>query len=128
MEALEEAPKEEKPVETVKEEITNEPKQKQKITQQPKETITKEEPKKNAPRETVKAEKKPSSKGTVKSTRTQATGNKEQEAVQEGKAKVANIAKIMKKVDQNFKDKSKNLQTKKFNKNGCNGRKSTIIK
>jgi len=112
MEALEEAPKEEKPVETVKEEITNEPKQKQKITQQPKETITKEEPKKNAPRETVKAEKKPSSKGTVKSTRTQATGNKEQEALQEGKAKVANIAKIMKKVDQNVKDKSKNLQLK----------------
>ena len=112
MEALEEAPKEEKPVETVKEEITNEPKQKQKITQQPKETITKEEPKKNAPRETVKAEKKPSSKGTVKSTRTKATGNKEQAAIQKGKAKVANIAKIMKKVDQNVKDKSKNLQLK----------------
>jgi cell pole-organizing protein PopZ len=112
MEALEEAPKEEKPVETVKEEITNEPKQKQKITQQPKETITKEEPKKNAPRETVKAEKKPSSKGTVKSTRAQATGNKEQAAIQKGKAKVANIAKIMKKVDQNVKDKSKNLQLK----------------
>jgi hypothetical protein len=112
MEALEEAPKEEKPVETVKEEITNEPKQKQKITQQPKETITKEEPKKNAPRETVKAEKKPSSKGTVKSTRAKATGNKEQAAIQKGKAKVANIAKIMKKVDQNVKDKSKNLQLK----------------
>jgi len=112
MEALEEAPKEEKPVETVKEEITNEPKQKQKITQQPKETITKEEPKKNAPRETVKAEKKPSSKGTVKSTRAQATGNKEQEAIQEGKAKVANIARVMDKVDQNIKDKSKNLQLK----------------
>ena len=112
MQALEEAPKEEKPVETVKEEITNEPKQKQKITQQPKETITKEEPKKNAPRETVKAEKKPSSKGTVKSTRAKATGSEKQAAVQEGKAKVANIAKIMKKVDQNVKDKSKNLQLK----------------
>jgi len=111
MEALE-TPKEEKPVKTVKEEIRNEPKQKQKITQQPKETITKEEPKKNAPRETVKAEKKPSSKGTVKSTRAQATGNKEQEAIQEGKAKVANIARVMDKVDQNIKDKSKNLQLK----------------
>ena len=112
MQALEEAPKEEKPVETVKEEITNEPKQKQKITQQPKETITKEEPKKNAPRETVKAEKKPSSKGPVKSSKPQRTRNTEQAAVQEGKAKVANIAKIMKKVDQNVKDKSKNLQLK----------------
>ena len=112
MQALEEAPKEEKPVETVKEEITNEPKQKQKITQQPKETITKEEPKKNAPRETVKAKKKPSSKGAVKSTRAKATGSEKQAAVQEGKAKVANIAKIMKKVDQNVKDKSKNLQLK----------------
>jgi hypothetical protein len=112
MEALEEAPKEEKPVETVKEEVTNEPKQKQKITQQPKETITKEEPKKNASRETVKAEKKPSSKGSVKSTRAKATDNKKQKAVQEGKDKVANIAKVMKKIDQNIKDKSKNLQIK----------------
>ena len=112
MEVLEEAPKEEKPVETVKEEITNEPKQKQKITQQPKETITKEEPKKNASRETVKAEKKPSSKGSVKSTRAKATDNKKQKAVQEGKDKVANIAKVMKKIDQNIKDKSKNLQIK----------------
>ena len=112
MEALEEPPKEEKPVETVKEEVTNEPKQKQKITQQPKETITKEEPKKNASRETVKAEKKPSSKGSVKSTRAKATDNKKQKAVQEGKDKVANIAKVMKKIDQNIKDKSKNLQIK----------------
>jgi len=112
MEALEEAPKEEGPVKTVKEEVTNEPKQKQKITQQPKETITKEEPKKNAPRETVKAEKKPSSKGSVKSTRAKATDNKKQKAVQEGKDKVANIAKVMKKIDQNIKDKSKNLQIK----------------
>jgi len=112
MEALEEAPKEEKPVETVKEEITNEPKQKQKITQQPKETITKEEPKKNAPRETVKAEKKPSSKSTVKSSKPQGTRNTEQKTVQEGKAKVANIARVMKKIDQNIKDKSKNLQLK----------------
>ena len=112
MEALEEAPKEEGPVKTVKEEVTNEPKQKQKITQQPKETITKEEPKKNASRETVKAEKKPSSKGSVKSTRAKATDNKKQEAVQEGKDKVANIAKVMKKIDQNIKDKSKNLQIK----------------
>ena len=111
MEVLE-TPKEERSVKTVKEEMTNEPKQKQAITQQPKETITKEEPKKNAPRETAQAEKKPSSKGTVKSTRAQATGNKEQEAIQKGKAKVANIAKIMKKVDQNVKDKSKNLQLK----------------
>ena len=112
MEALEEAPKEEGPVKTVKEEVTNEPKQKQKITQQPKETITKEEPKKNASRETVKAEKKPSSKGSVKSTRVKATDNKKQKAVQEGKDKVANIAKVMKKIDQNIKDKSKNLQIK----------------
>jgi len=112
MEALEETPKEEGPVETVKEEVTNEPKQKQKITQQPKETITKEEPKKNASRETVKAEKKPSSKGSVKSTRAKATDNKKQKAVQEGKDKVANIAKVMKKIDQNIKDKSKNLQIK----------------
>jgi hypothetical protein len=112
MEALEEAPKEEGPVKTVKEEVTNEPKQKQKITQQPKETITKEEPKKNASRETVKAEKKPSSKGSVKSTRAKATDNKKQKAVQEGKDKVANIAKVMKKIDQNIKDKSKNLQIK----------------
>ena len=112
MEALEEAPKEEKPVETVKEEITNEPKQKQKITQQPKETITKEEPEKNASTETVKGEKKPSSEGSVKSTRAEATDNKKQKAVQEGKDKVANIAKVMKKIDQNIKDKSKNLQIK----------------
>ena len=112
MEALEEPPKEEKPVETVKEEVTNEPKQKQKITQQPKETITKEEPKKNASTETVKGEKKPSSEGSVKSTKAEATGNKNQEAVQEGKDKVANIAKVMKKIDQNIKDKSKNLQIK----------------
>ena len=111
MQAME-TPKEEGPVKTVKEEMTNEPKQKQAITQQPKETITKEEPKKNAPRETVKAEEKPSSKGSVKSTRTQAAGNKEQEAVQEGKDKVANIARVMKKIDQNIKDKSKNLQIK----------------
>ena len=112
MEALEEAPKEEGPVKTVKEEVTNEPKQKQKITQQPKETITKEEPKKNASRETVKAEKKPSSKGSIKSTRAKATDNEKQKAVQEGKDKVANIAKVMKKIDQNIKDKSKNLQIK----------------
>ena len=112
MEALEEPPKEEKPVETVKEEITNEPKQKQKITQQPKETITKEEPEKNASTETVKGEKKPSSEGSVKSTRAEATDNKKQKAVQEGKDKVANIAKVMKKIDQNIKDKSKNLQIK----------------
>jgi hypothetical protein len=111
MQAME-TPKEEGPVKTVKEEMTNEPKQKQAITQQPKETITKEEPKKNAPRQTAKAEQKPSSKGPVKSTRTQATGNKEQEAIQEGKAKVANIARVMKKIDQNIKDKSKNLQIK----------------
>jgi cell pole-organizing protein PopZ len=111
MQAME-TPKEEGPVKTVKEEMTNEPKQKQAITQQPKETITKEEPKKNAPRQTAKAEQKPSSKGPVKSTRTQAAGNKEQEAVQEGKAKVANIARVMKKIDQNIKDKSKNLQIK----------------
>ena len=111
MEVLE-TPKEERSVKTVKEEMTNEPKQKQAITQQPKETITKEEPKKNAPRETVKAEKKPSSKGTVKSTKPQGTRNTEQKTVQEGKAKVANIARVMKKIDQNIKDKSKNLQIK----------------
>ena len=111
MEVLE-TPKEERSVKTVKEEMTNEPKQKQAITQQPKETITKEEPKKTAPRQTAKTEQKPSSKGTVKSTRTQAAGNKEQEAIQEGKAKVANIARVMKKIDQNIKDKSKNLQIK----------------
>ena len=112
MEALEKSPKEEGPVKTVKEEVTNEPKQKQKITQQPKETITKEEPEKNASTETVKAEKKPSSEGSVKSTKAESTGNKNQEAVQEGKDKVANIAKVMKKIDQNIKDKSKNLQIK----------------
>ena len=111
MEVLE-TPKEERSVKTVKEEMTNEPKQKQAITQQPKETITKEEPKKNAPRQAAKAEQKPSSKGTVKSTRTQAAGDKKQEAIQEGKAKVANIARVMKKIDQNIKDKSKNLQIK----------------
>ena len=43
-----------------------------------------------------KAEQKPSSKGPVKSTRaSEQHGNKEQEAVQEGKAKVANIARVM---------------------------------
>ena len=111
MEALE-TPKEERPVKTVKEEMTNEPKQKQAITQQPKETITKEEPKKNAPRETVKAKEKPSSKSTVKSSKPQRARNTEQKAVQEGKAKVANIARVMEKIDQNIKDKSKNLQLK----------------
>jgi len=111
MEALE-TPKEEKSVKTIKEEMTNEPKQKQAITQQPKETITKEEPKKNAPRETVKAKEKPSSKSTVKSSKPQRARNTEQKAVQEGKAKVANIARVMDKIDQNIKDKSKNLQLK----------------
>ena len=111
MQAME-TPKEEGPVKTVKEEMTNEPKQKQAITQQPKETITKEEPKKNAPRETVKAKEKPSSKSTVKSSKPQRTRNTEQKAVQEGKAKVANIARVMEKIDQNIKDKSKNLQLK----------------
>jgi hypothetical protein len=90
-----------------KEEITNapteEPQEREEITEEPKEEITEEAPKENAPRETVKAEKKPSSKSSVKSTRTQATGNKEQETVQEGKAKVANIARVMKKIDQNIK-------------------------
>ena len=106
------------PMETAppKEEITNapteEPKEREEITEEPKEEITEEAPKENAPRETVKAEKKPSSKSSVKSTRTQATGNKEQETIQEGKAKIANIARIMDKVDQNVKDKSKNLQLK----------------
>jgi len=111
MEILE-TPKEEGPVKTVKEEMTNEPKQKQAIAQQPKETITKEEPKKNAPRETVKAKEKPSSKSTVKSSKPQRARNTEQKAVQEGKAKVANIARVMDKIDQNIKDKSKNLQLK----------------
>ena len=55
-----------------------EPKERKAITEKPKETITKKAPKKTAPRKTVKTEKKPSSKGTVKSTRTQAAGNKEQ--------------------------------------------------
>ena len=99
-----------------KEEITNapteEPKEREEITEEPKEEITEEAPKENAPRETVKAEKKPSSKSSVKSTRTQATGNKEQETVQEGKAKIANVARVMEKIDQNIKDKSKNLQLK----------------
>jgi len=110
--------KEAPPMETApaKEEMTNEPREKpqerEAITEKPKETITKKAPKKNAPRETVKTEKKPNSKGTVKSTRTQAAGDKEQEAIQEGKAKVANIARVMKKIDQNIKDKSKNLQIK----------------
>jgi hypothetical protein len=113
-EEMEEAP----PMETApaKKEMTNEPRKepqkRQKITQKPKETITKKAPKKTAPRKTVKTEKKPSSKGTVKSTRTQAAGDKEQKAIQEGKAKVANIARVMKKIDQNIKDKSKNLQLK----------------
>jgi hypothetical protein len=106
------------PMETAppKEEIANapteKPQEREEITEEPKEEITEEAPKENAPRETVKAEKKPSSKSSVKSTRTQATGNKEQETVQEGKAKVANIARVMKKIDQNIKDKSKNLQLK----------------
>ena len=106
------------PMETApaKEEMTNEPrkepKEREAITEKPKETITKEAPKKNAPRKTLKAEKKPSSKGTVKSTRTQAAGDKEQETVQEGKAKIANVARVMEKIDQNIKDKSKNLQLK----------------
>ena len=106
------------PMETAppKEEITNapteEPKEREEITEEPKEEITEEAPKENAPRETVKAEKKPSSKSSVKSTRTQATGNKEQETVQEGKAKIANVARVMEKIDQNIKDKSKNLQLK----------------
>ena len=113
-EEMEEAP----PMETApaKEEVANEPKEepkeRQAITEKPKETITKKEPKKTAPRKTVKTEKKPSSKGTVKSARTQATGDKEQEAVQEGKAKIANVARVMEKIDQNIKDKSKNLQLK----------------
>ena len=106
------------PMETApeKEEIANEPRkepqERKAITEKPKETITKKEPKKTAPRKTVKTEKKPSSKGTVKSARTQATGDKEQEAVQEGKAKIANVARVMEKIDQNIKDKSKNLQLK----------------
>ena len=54
------------------------------ITEKPKETITKKAPKKTAPRKTVKTEKKPSSKGTVKSTRTQAAGDKEQESYTRG--------------------------------------------
>jgi len=122
---MEEAPQEEKPqqmasrpMETApaKKEMTNEPRkepqERKAITKKSKETITKKAPKKTAPRKTVKTEKKPSSKGTVKSTRTQAAGDKEQKAIQEGKAKVANIARVMKKIDQNIKDKSKNLQLK----------------
>ena len=106
------------PMETApsKEEIANapteKPQEREEITEEPKEEITEEAPKENAPRETVKAEKKPSSKGTVKSTRTQAAGDKEQEAVQEGKAKITNVARVMEKIDQNIKDKSKNLQLK----------------
>jgi len=115
MEVLE-TPKEEKSVKTVKEEVANEPRkepqERKAITEKPKETITKKAPKKTAPRKTVKTEKKPSSKSTAKSARTQATGDKEQETVQEGKAKIANIARVMKKIDQNIKDKSKNLQLK----------------
>ena len=106
------------PMETApaKEEIANEPRkepqERKAITEKPKETITKKEPKKTAPRKTVKTEKKSSSKGTVKSARTQATGDKKQETVQEGKAKIANVARVMEKIDQNIKDKSKNLQLK----------------
>ena len=113
-EEMEEAP----PMETApaKEEVANEPKEepkeRQAITEKPKETITKKEPKKAAPKETAKTEKKPSSQSTIKSTRTKTASNKEQKAIQEGKAKVANIARIMDKVDQNVKDKSKNLQLK----------------
>ena len=98
--------------EEMKNEPREEPQKRETITEKPKETITKKAPKKTAPRKTVKTEKKPSSKGTVKSTRTQAAGNKEQEAIQEGKAKVANVARVMDKIDQNIKDKSKNLQLK----------------
>ena len=125
MPIMEEAPQEEKPqqmasrpMETApsKKEMPNEPreepKEREAITEKPKETITKEAPKKTAPRKTVKTEKKSNSKGTVKSARTQAAGDKEQKAIQEGKAKVANIARVMKKIDQNIKDKSKNLQLK----------------
>jgi hypothetical protein len=81
--------------------------QKEETREEPQETFTEEAPKENA-----REEKKPSSKSTVKSTRTKTASNKEQKAVQEGKAKVANIARIMDKVDQNVKDKSKNLQLK----------------
>jgi len=122
---MEEAPQEEKPqqmasrpMETApaKKEMTNEPRkepqERKAITEKPKETITKKEPKKTAPRKTVKTEKKSSSKGTVKSARTQATGDKEQETIQKGKAKIANVARVMEKIDQNIKDKSKNLQLK----------------
>jgi hypothetical protein len=113
-EEMEEAP----PMETApaKEEVANEPKEepkeRQAITEKPKETITKKEPKKTAPKETAKTEKKSSSQSTIKSTRTKTASNKEQKAIQEGKAKVANIARVMKKIDQNIKDKSKNLQLK----------------
>jgi hypothetical protein len=113
-EKMKEAP----PMETApaKEEIANapteKPQEREEITEEPKEEITEEAPKENAPRETVKAEKKPSSKSSVKSTRTQATGDKEQETIQKGKAKITNVARVMEKIDQNIKDKSKNLQLK----------------
>jgi hypothetical protein len=134
---IEEEPQEEKPqqmasrpMETApaKKEMTNAPREKsrkpeptatrQEETQEeesreePKETFTEEAPKENAPKQTAKTEKKPSSQSTIKSTRTKTARNKEQKAIQEGKAKVANIARIMDKVDQNVKDKSKNLQLK----------------
>ena len=134
---IEEEPQEEKPqqmasrpMETApaKKEMTNAPREKsrkpeptatrQEETQEeesreePKETFTEEAPKENAPKQTAKTEKKPSSQSTIKSTRTKTARNEEQKAIQEGKAKVANIARIMDKVDQNVKDKSKNLQLK----------------
>ena len=134
---IEEEPQEEKPqqmasrpMETApaKKETTNAPKeetrkpeptstkqeepQEEKTREEPQETFTEETPKENAPRETAREEKKPSSEGSVKSTRTKTASSKEQKAIQEGKAKAANIARIMDKVDQNVKDKSKNLQLK----------------
>jgi len=134
---IEEEPQEEKPqqmasrpMETApaKKEMTNAPReesrkpepttarqeetQEEESREEPKETFTEEAPKKTAPKETAKTEKKPSSQSTIKSTRTKTASNKEQKAIQEGKAKVANIARIMDKVDQNVKDKSKNLQLK----------------
>ena len=113
-EEMEEAPSME--TAPAKEEVANEPREepqeRKAITEKPKETITKKAPKKTAPRKTVKTEKKPNSKSTVKSARTQATGDKEQKAVQEGKAKITNVARVMEKIDQNIKDKSKNLQLK----------------
>ena len=112
---IEEEPQEEKPqqmasrpMETApaKKETTNAPKEE---TRKPEPTPTKqEEPQEEKTRE----EKKPSSEGSVKSTRTKTASGKEQKAIQEGKAKIANIARIMDKVDQNVKDKSKNLQLK----------------